>query len=182
MPRLSLAAQTLDPLSLIIGADLAEVYSYMGRSKDAEAEARRVLELDPTFLQARCWLAYALTGQRRYDEAAAVLESRQSPDDAYRLATLGFVYASAGRRGEARDMLERLIRLAKNDYGLAFNVASVYASMGDVEPMLPWLEKAYAERSGALLLLNVVPQFAAVRSDARFRAFTVRAGLMAASN
>jgi DNA-binding winged helix-turn-helix (wHTH) protein/TolB-like protein/Tfp pilus assembly protein PilF len=175
-------AQTLDPLSLIIGADLAEVYSYMGRSKDAEAEARRVLELDPTFLQARCWLAYALTGQRRYDEAAAVLESRQSPDDAYRLATLGFVYASAGRRGEARDMLERLIRLAKNDYGLAFNVASVYASMGDVEPMLPWLEKAYAERSGALLLLNVVPQFAAVRSDARFRAFTVRAGLMAASN
>jgi hypothetical protein len=43
--------------------------------------------------------------------------------------------------------------------------------------MLPWLEKAYDERSGALLLLNVVPQFAGVRSDPRFRAFTARAGL-----
>jgi DNA-binding winged helix-turn-helix (wHTH) protein/TolB-like protein/Tfp pilus assembly protein PilF len=170
-------AQALDPLSLIIGADLAEVYAYMDRPKEAEAEARRVLELDPTFLQARCWLAYALTAERRYDEAVAILNNGELQDDGYRLATLGYVYASAGRRGEARNMLERLIRLAKNDYGLTFNVASVYASMGDVDRMLPWLEKAFTERSGALLLLNVVPQFAAVRSDPRFRAFTARVGL-----
>ncbi len=172
-------AQALDPLSLIIGADLAEVYDYMGRPKEAEAEARRVLELDPTFLQARCWLAYALTAERRNDEAVAVLNNGELKDDGYRLATLGYVYASAGRRREAREMLERLIRLAKNDYGLAFNVASVYASMGDVDGMLPWLETALAERSGALLLLPVVPQFSGVRSDLRFRAFTARVGLPA---
>jgi tetratricopeptide (TPR) repeat protein len=170
-------ARMLDPLSLIIGADLAEVYNYMDRSREAEAEARRVLELDPTFVQARSWLAYALVGQRRYEQAAAVLEGGPAPDDPYRLATLGYVYARAGRRAEVRQMLERLILLAKDDYGLAFNVASVYASMGDVERMLPWLEKAYDERSGALLLLNVVPQFAGIRSDPRFRAFTARAGL-----
>jgi len=167
-------AQALDPLSLIIGADLAEVYDYVGRPKEAEAESRRVLELDSTFVQARCWLAYALTAERRYDEAVAVLENGELKDDGYRLATLGYVYASAGRRGEARDMLERLIQLAKNDYGLAFNVASLYASMGDVDRMLPWLETAFTERSGGLLLSNVVPQFAGVRSDPRFRAFTAR--------
>jgi TolB-like protein/Flp pilus assembly protein TadD len=172
-------AQALDPLSLIISADLAEVYNYVGRSTEAEAEARRVLELDPTFLQARCWLAYALARERRYDEAAGVLEGGQMADDGYRLSTLGYVYAIAGRQAEARDMLERLIRLARNDYGLAFNVASIYASMGDVEGMFRWLEKAFAERSGGLLLLNVVPQFAAVRSNPRFRAFTSRVGLPA---
>jgi tetratricopeptide (TPR) repeat protein len=148
----------------------------MSRPKDAEAEARRVLELDSTFVQARCWLAYALTAERRYDEAVAVLDDGDLKDDGYRLATLGYVYASAGRRGEARDMVERLIRLAKNDYGLAFNVASVYASIGDVERMLPWLETAFTERSGSLLLLNVVPQFAGVRSDPRFLAFAARVG------
>jgi hypothetical protein len=51
--------------------------------------------------------------------------------------------------------------------------------MGDVDGMLPWLEKAFAERSGSLLLLNVTPQFAAVRSDPRFQALEVRAGLPA---
>ena len=69
------------------------------------------------------------------------------------------------------------IRLARNDYAIAFNVATVYASMGDVDGMLPWLERAFAERSGSLLLLNVTPQFAAVRSDPRFLAFEGRVGL-----
>ena len=172
-------AQALDPLSLIISADLAETYNYVGRPSQAEAEARRVLDLDPTFMQARCWLAYALTGERRYDEAVAVLESGQLADAEYRLSTLGYVYVIAGRPEEARSVLQRLIRLARNDYGLALNVASIYASMGDVESMLPWLDKALAERSGALLLLNVHPQFAAVRSNPRFRAFTSRMGLPA---
>jgi DNA-binding winged helix-turn-helix (wHTH) protein/TolB-like protein/Tfp pilus assembly protein PilF len=172
-------AEALDPLSLIIGADLAEMYNYVGRSREAEGEARRVLELDPTFLQARCWLAYALTAERRYDEAAAGLDGGEMVDDGYRLATLGYVYASAGRRAEARGALERLIRLARGDYGLAFNVATVYASMGDMERALPWLETAFTERSGPLLLLNVVPQFSGVRSDPRFRAFTARVGLPA---
>jgi hypothetical protein len=49
--------------------------------------------------------------------------------------------------------------------------------MGDVDGMLPWLERAFAERSGSLLLLNVTPQFAAVRSDPRFLAFEGRVGL-----
>jgi tetratricopeptide (TPR) repeat protein len=110
-------AQAFDPLSLIIGADLAEVYNYVGRPTSAEAEARRVMELDSTFVQARCWLAYALAGERRYDEAAVVLEGGQAPDDPYRISTLGYVYAIAGRRGEARGMLEHLIRLAKKTTG-----------------------------------------------------------------
>jgi tetratricopeptide (TPR) repeat protein len=173
-------AQALDPLSLIIGADLAEFYSYVNRPREAEAEARRVLALDPGFLQARCWLAGALAEERRYDEAVTVIE--KGTDDGYSLSALGFVYASAGRRAEARAVLERLIRLARADYGLSYNVASIYASLGDVEGMLPWLDRAFAERSGALLLLNVVPQFAAVRSNPRFRAFTARVGLPALRN
>jgi serine/threonine protein kinase/tetratricopeptide (TPR) repeat protein len=169
-------AQALDPLSLIIGADLAEIYDYVGQLGEAKTEARRVLDLDPTFAPARCWLAYALAGEGRYDEAAAVLD-RGPTDASYIITTRGYVYAIAGRRAEAQHALERLIRLARNDYAIAFNVATVYASMGDVDGMLPWLERAFAERSGSLLLLNVTPQFAAVRSDPRFLAFEGRVGL-----
>jgi DNA-binding winged helix-turn-helix (wHTH) protein/TolB-like protein/Tfp pilus assembly protein PilF len=170
-------AQALDPLSLIIGADLAETYNYMGQPAEAEAEARRVLNLDPAFLQARFWLACALAGERRYDEAAAIWEGGQAPAELHTAIALGYVYAAMGRRAEAHQMLERLIQLAADDYGLAFDVASLYASMGEVDAMLPWLQRSLAERSGQLLLLNVHPQFAQVRSDPRVLAFAKRAGL-----
>jgi DNA-binding winged helix-turn-helix (wHTH) protein/TolB-like protein/tetratricopeptide (TPR) repeat protein len=172
-------AQALDPLSLSISADLAESYIYVGRPREAEAEARRVLELDASFTLARYWLACALSAERRYDEAVAVLDNGQAPDDGYGLALREYVYASAGRRVEAHGALERLIPLAREDHELAINVAAVYASVGDMEQALPWLELAFTERSGALLLLNVIPQFAGVRSDPRFRAFAARVGLPA---
>jgi hypothetical protein len=43
--------------------------------------------------------------------------------------------------------------------------------------MVPWIEKAFSERSGALLLLHLHPAFAPVREDSRFKAFVSRVGL-----
>jgi hypothetical protein len=40
------------------------------------------------------------------------------------------------------------------------------------------LEQAFAERSGALLLLNVHPEFAPVRDNPQFREFVARTGLL----
>lgn len=80
--------------------------------------------LDPTFTLARYRLAWALTAERRYDEAAAVLDNGQAADDGYRLAMREYVYANARWRVEARGALERLIRLARADHALAINVAA----------------------------------------------------------
>jgi DNA-binding winged helix-turn-helix (wHTH) protein/TolB-like protein/tetratricopeptide (TPR) repeat protein len=170
-------AQALDPASPIIISDLAEMYVYTGRLDEAVAESRRVLELDPSFTLARCWLAWALSGQRRFEEAAAVVGQRQPESDPSQLSALAYLYAASGRKAEARRTADRIRRQAQQDFGLSYTVASAYASAGDVDAMLPWLEKAYAERSGALLLLNVHPLFDAVRQDPRFQAFVARAGL-----
>ena len=70
-----------------------------------------------------------------------------------------------------------MVRLAKNDFGLASLVAASYASLGDVKATIPWLERALDERSGALMFLNVHPEFSRVRDDAQFREFVARAGL-----
>jgi serine/threonine-protein kinase len=153
------------------------MYVYTGRLDEAVAESRRVLELDPSFTLARCWLAWALSGQRRFEEAAAVVGQRQPESDPSQLSALAYLYAASGRKAEARRTADRIRRQAQQDFGLSYTVASAYASAGDVDAMLPWLEKAYAERSGALLLLNVHPLFDAVRQDPRFQAFVARAGL-----
>ncbi len=175
-------AQALDPASPIIMADLAEVYIYTGRLDEAVLESQRVLELDPSFSLARCWLAWALNGQRRFGNAAAVLGKRQPEqgrleNDPSRLSALAYLYAASGRKREAREVAERLQRQAEQDFGLSYLVASAYACSGDVDAMLQWLEKAFAERSGALILLKVHPMFSEVRHEARFRAFVARIGL-----
>ena len=72
---------------------------------------------------------------------------------------------------------ERLLRLEAKDYDLEYGIAEAYASRGDLDHTLFWLEKAFSERSGALLLMNLDPEFAPVRADPRFRGFAARVGL-----
>jgi DNA-binding winged helix-turn-helix (wHTH) protein/TolB-like protein len=169
-------AMALDPTSLIIGTDLAEIYLNANRPVEAEAAARRVLELDPAFATAQFRLAWALQAQRRYADAAAQVPEERFGDDPERLVVLTGSQAAMGKSADARHVLDRLVREADNRHA-EFQVAEAYASIGDVEHMLPWLEKAFAVRDGALLMLNMNQRFAPVRSDARFRAFTARVGL-----
>lgn len=171
------AAGALDPTSLIITADLAETYIYAGQPKEAERAARRVLDLDPGFTLGRRWLAWSLSRERRYPEAIATLQAEPSVNDPGSMCTLADVYASAGRARDARRALDRLLRLNADDYELAFGIAEAYASLGDVDHTLLWLEKAFAERSGSLLVLNLDPEFAPVRADPKFSAFVARVGL-----
>jgi len=171
------AARALDPASLIITADLAETYLFVGKPEDAEREARRVLTLDPAFPLGGRWLAWSLSEEQRYAEAIRMLQSEPLVNDANSLCTLAGVYAAAGRAPEARRVIGRLLGLGANDYELEYGIAEAYASLGDLDQTLVWLEKAFGERSGALLLLNLDPEFALVRTAPRFRGFTARVGL-----
>jgi DNA-binding winged helix-turn-helix (wHTH) protein/TolB-like protein/Tfp pilus assembly protein PilF len=172
------SAQALDPASVIIMADLAELYVFTGQLAEAETEGRRVLNLDPTSTGARCWLSWALIGQRRFDEAGGILGTDPLGTDPVRISALAYLDAAAGREAQAREKIAVLVRLAQDDFGLASVVAAAYASLGDVKAMGPWLEQAFAERSGALLLLNVHPEFAPVRDNPQFREFVARTGLL----
>jgi tetratricopeptide (TPR) repeat protein len=171
------SAQALDPASLIIMADTVETDIFTGRLQDAEAQGKRALDIDPSFSLARCWLSWAYTGQHRFEEAVSVLGPETEVPDAIRLDALAYAYASAGRKADARAVLEKLVERARQEHGLDFMLASGYAALGDADGMVPWLEKAFAERSGAMLLLRVHPKFAPVRGDARFQAFVSRVGL-----
>ncbi len=55
--------------------------------------------------------------------------------------------------------------------------ARVYAALGERDRALEWLEKAYANHFGPLVLLNVDPELDSLRSDQRFRGLLRRTGL-----
>jgi hypothetical protein len=66
-------------------------------------------------------------------------------------------------------------RPALTDHSL--DVAVVHAVMGAKDQAFEWLEKAYAEKSGWLILIRVEPRLGPLRSDSRFADLLERIGL-----
>jgi hypothetical protein len=56
-------------------------------------------------------------------------------------------------------------------------IAAVSTALGDKEEAFRWLERAYAEHSGVLQWVAFLPEFRALRSDARFPRLLRRTGV-----
>ena len=64
-------AESLDPLSLIIGADLADALCVAHLYDEAVQQSKKTLEMDPNFAVGRYELGQALVQKHMYDEAIA---------------------------------------------------------------------------------------------------------------
>jgi len=115
----------------------------------------------------------------RYDEAISALQSAVSVSEglAFTTAVLGHAYGRAGRRREAKKVLENLEQRARAGYVSPFCGALVYAGLGDRDHAFASLEQAYEERSNWLAYLKAWPLMDDLRADARFTALLGRVGL-----
>ena len=173
-------AQELDPLSLVINQNVAEVYIAMRQYDRALEQLKKTLELDPNFPGAREDLGLLYAQQGKFDEAINELQrTRQivGPDNLYGLQSLGFVYAKAGKKDEAIRILNRLLGLSKQGSPMSVQIAMVYAGLGEKDKALVWLEKGYDEQDQFLGYLKSVPEWDSLRSDQRFTALLKRMGL-----
>lgn len=162
-------AKDLDPPSAMTVASSGMICYHARRYDQAISECFKALEMDPNNGLARGYLGGAYEQQGKYKEAINELDQVAStfPDSA--LQALGHVYAMAGRRGDALKILDRMKERSKQKYYPAYYMAIIYAGLGENERALEWLGKAFAERSGALLYLNVDPRFDRLRLHPGFR-------------
>ncbi len=170
-------AQSLDPLSLIINADLAELLLLSHSIDDSIRQSRSTIEMDATFPLAHNHLALAYLAAGRRPEAVAELQAAVKLSRGSRVCTanLARALAESGRTSEAMQLLEQLKREARPGFSGAPEVASVYAALGDDDEAMVWLEKAYNERFNPSVLLR--PGFDRLRRDRRFQDLARRAGL-----
>ncbi len=175
-------AQELNPLSPINNAAIARPYYNARRYGEAIAQSRKTLELDSTFHRAHYWLGLSYEQTSRPADAIRELEKTValSPSSLYEGA-LGHAYAVAGQRTKALRVLRELQTRQDSSYVSPFDIATIYAGLGDRPRLFEYLEKAYQERVPYLVYLAVDPHFDEFRSDLRFRSLLHRIGLPAVS-
>jgi serine/threonine-protein kinase len=178
--RDALRALDTDPVSVMLNIHLVE-HHHLARQYDLAIEqSRRALELSPNHPNARPLLALVYEAKGMYAEAIAELEAAEPfwAGTSRVRGALGRVYGLAGRRAEARRVLQQLIRdRAGPKYVAADDIAAVHIGLGETDHAFAWLRRACEERATALVNLKVDPAFDGLRGDRRFADLLRCAGL-----
>ena len=169
-------ARDLDPLSLIIGADQADILHIARLYDDSIEQSRRILELDPRFAVAHYQLGQALAQKHSFPEAINELETSIAVSGGNRtfVSNLAYAYALSGNKTKAQDLLKGLLSPTGGRFSSPAEIALVYVGLGDGDEAFRWLDKAYAERFNPSVLFR--PAFDPLRTDPRFHQLLNRIG------
>ena len=161
------AALAQDPLSPGYYQVLDWVQARRGHLPEAEAAARRVLEISPTFDSAHFFLGLVL--MERGEPETAVAEMEKETLTGGRLAGLAMAYYALGRKTESDAALASMIGELGNRR--AFQIAEACAFRGDRDQAFQWLERAYAQKESDLQYIKVDMPLKNLESDSRYKVF-----------
>jgi len=170
-------AENLDPLSLIINSDLAELLVLAHSYDESIRQSHKTLDMDPGFALAHNQLGQAYLEKRMFGEAILELEkaTQLSGGSPTCVANLARAYAASNRRADATKLLNDLKRRSTPGFLHASEVATIYVALGDEDQAMIWLERGYEERFNPGVLLR--PGFDPLRSNSRFQKLVRRIGL-----
>lgn len=175
-------ARELDPLSLPINALYGSFLGDLGRVDEAIAHLKATLELDSAFPITQAALGHIYMGTERHDHALRHYQrvAELVPVSMY-AGFLGHGYARAGRRDDARRVLEQLqAQIARGEYVSPGAVGWIYLGLGEPDEGFRWLERAAEERDVFLTVYAVLTNrylSAPYRNDPRFQQLRRKIGL-----
>ena len=165
----------LDPASLWVNNFACELYRYFGLYDEAMAAGQRALQLDPRFAHyGEPSLAALYREMGRFDEAIELYEKAREFTGRPGFG-LAISYARMNRREEALENLNAAV--AGWGYRPGDAIAHVYVTLGAHDDAIRELERACEQRSSALHIVGIAPEFVPLRSDKRFRSILQRIGL-----
>jgi len=153
-------AGELDPLSLVIHANMANYYQWKRDYDGVLAQTRRTLELAPDLVLALLFSGMAHWGKEQYEDAAREFARLVQLAGPGFKGYLGYSLAKAGRMDSAREILDELTVLSRSERVPSFQLALVLLGLERFEEALSWLEKAFEERDG--------PWFPYIRQEGLF--------------
>lgn len=163
-------ARELDPLSPIIVAYIGQVYIYSKNYNKSEEVLKEALKVHPNHPLILHNIGELYMAEGRYAEAIAPLrQSAESASSVHYQAMLGCAFGRAGRRVEATAIVNDFLRRSKTGLISEFNLAAVYAALGEKEKALDQLEKGYEQRDVWMKELKAWPWFDSLRDEPRYK-------------
>lgn len=165
----------LDPLSAFSIRDAGFAYYFARQYDQALILARRAHTLnirlpDYTFLLGDIYVEKGMY-------AKSIAEFQKLGASPHDLGHLGNAYARAGQTNEARRMILELEKHVQSDGIGGYEIALVYAGLGEKSKAFMWLESSYKVHNEGLTNLKIDPCLDPLRSDPRFSDLVRRVGL-----
>jgi TolB-like protein len=139
-----------------------------------EALGRELVALDPNGALGH-WLV-GLSLEQRGQVASAITEFKnglkQSPHDLRTLCALSHAYGLTHANAKALETMRLFIDPERKEitrFTLSYCAALTYASIGEKDKALEWLEKARIGRDASFPFLPYDPRFDVLKSDPRFK-------------
>ena len=154
-----------DPLSVSANLALGSILFGAHQDDRAISQLQRTAELEPKDLRARWFLADVYEQKQMYGEAIGELQRATAPDAASREFPAGLerAYRESGPEGYWTWRLSDARR--RNS---PFEIAKIYARLGDAGQTVTWLEKSYQRHDWPMVQLNG-RWWGPVRADPRFQ-------------
>jgi len=154
-------ARALEPMTLLLSSNYALILFNARRYDEAIELLTPIVQENPGFDTGRSVLARALTATGRLDEALAQLQARK--DVGAWQGDLGVLYAKLGRDDDARRELARLAALEKQGFGEAYEMATIYATLGELDAGCEMLGRALEDRSFLVNWMRLDPRMDPLR-------------------
>jgi tetratricopeptide (TPR) repeat protein len=168
----------LDPVNAYALPNLGHLQFRRGAAAEAVATYRQVLKLAGEgslktgleHVRLSLGLAQAAAGQaaearRTLLDAAEKISSRKGPVDPDLEGMIGCLLAAAGRRDEARVLADRLARNAAGNVDINYELARIWALLGDRKLAVHFLGEAFAAGYKDPYMILIDPPLASLKDD-----------------
>ncbi|MFI5251686.1 MAG: protein kinase [Bacteroidota bacterium] len=172
-------AHDLDPFSPVITLNVGAIFFLRGQFEEALTYLKKSIELDPSFAPGYAWIGLTYDRMNNVTEALPQLEKalELSGRSAECISYLGYFYGKRGMRDKAIELLKENEERYKAGTGAAYNIARIYAGLGDKDNVLKWLEQDVADQSTWTGELKTDYVWDSVKTDPRFIALLHKVGL-----
>jgi TolB-like protein/Flp pilus assembly protein TadD len=172
-------ALVLDPFSLIANAMHGQFLYQAGRIEESIDKLLATLEMESRF-----WIAHICLA-KTYEQKGSYAEALQACENAWNfsggnteaLSIAGYVHAVAGDKTKAESKVQEMTQGKKKRYVPPYNLALVFAGLGQTGSAQHWLQQAFDDRDVHMTFLRD-HKWDSMRGNPQFQRLVERVGLM----